>query len=70
MSFLFLYKKNLEKNIKKLKYNRLTFTKKKHFLMCENCFWMVSTLPDSSHRHDIQYTRCPICAHGVYKFLV
>ena len=68
MSFLFSYKKNIEKNTKKFRYNRLIFNKKKHFLICENCFWMVSTLPDSVYRNDMKYTRCPVCAHGVYEF--
>ncbi len=70
MSSLFLYKKNLEEYRQKFKYNKHVFNKKKHFLICESCFWMVSTLPNSSYKYDTPCSKCPICADRLYEFLI
>ena len=70
MSSLFLYKKNLEEYRQKFKYNKHAFNKKKRFLICESCFWMVSTLPDASYRYAAHYAKCPVCADKLFEFLI
>ncbi len=60
-----LYKKDIEKHNQKLKYCRFVPIQKKYFLLCENCFWMASTLCHPSDYPVICYKKCPVCKNNV-----
>ncbi len=49
----------------RLKYLKLNSVKKKYFLLCEDCFWMASTLRHPSYYSLIRYKICPICKNNV-----
>ena len=70
MSSLFLYKKNLEEYRQMFKYNKHAFNKKKHFIICERCFCVASTLPNVQYKNDAPYAICPVCADRLYDFLI
>ena len=40
------YNKDVEKHTQNFKYTDVFSIQKKYFLLCEDCFWMASTLPD------------------------
>lgn len=64
------YKKYVEKYFKNDKYNVLNFNQKKYFLICENCFWMASTIPSIKDISRLWHTKCPLCINKVYRFLI
>ncbi len=64
------YKKHAEKLSKKVKNNISVLKQKRHFLICQNCFWMASALPDLSDRCLITYKKCPICVCNIDRFLI
>jgi hypothetical protein len=45
--------------------NGLTLIQKKYFLLCEDCFWMASTLRHPSDYPVIRLKKCPICKSRV-----
>jgi hypothetical protein len=70
MSFASIdYKKYIEKYYKNDKYNQLNF-RQKYFLICENCFWMASTIPAINDISRIRHKKCPICVSKVNRFLI
>lgn len=42
---------------------------KKYFLLCNNCYWMMSTISDLS-KHHINFKNCPICENMVTQFQI
>ena len=64
------YKKHIEKYFKNDKYNILQLNQKKYFLLCENCFWMASTIPSKKVIHPIRYKKWPVCVNKVNRFLI
>jgi hypothetical protein len=64
------YKKYIERNFKNDKYNILNFNHKKHFLLCENCFWMTSTLPYPLDHPLNRYRKCPMCKNNLDTFSI
>ncbi len=62
------YKKHLEKYVK---YNNiLKLNQKKYFLLCENCFWMASTISTLKDIRLIRYKKSPVCISKVNRFLI
>jgi hypothetical protein len=51
-------------------YNILNFNQKRYFLMCENCFWMASTLPSVKDISRLRHKKCPVCVNNVNRFLI
>ena len=45
-------------------------TKRNTFLICGNCFWMVSTVSDSLNKNNIGNWKCPIYAYEPYNFFI
>ena len=65
------YKKHADKHSKKVKDNISVLKQKRHFLICQNCFWMASAaLPDLSDVGSITYKKCPICVCNIDRFLI
>ncbi len=59
------YNKDVEKHNRKFKYNTLSSIQKKYFLLCGDCFWMASTLPNPLDYPLIRYKKCPNCKNKV-----
>jgi hypothetical protein len=55
------FNKHIEKHNQKIKYYRLSPIQKKYFLLCEDCFWMASTLRHTLDYSLNRYRKCPIC---------
>lgn len=70
MSYTIFYDKDVEKYKQKLKYYKLTSIQKKYFLICEDCFWMASTLPHPLDYPLLRYKKCPICKNNVDNFTI
>ena len=71
MSFTSLYyKKNVEKYFKNDGYGIFNFNQKKYFLICENCFWMASTMPIIKDIDRLRHKRCPVCEDKINRFLI
>ena len=64
------FNKHIEKHNQKIKYNRLSPIQKKYFLLCEDCFWMASTLRHTLDNSLNRYRKCPICKNNVDRFLI
>ena len=65
------YKKHTEIHSKKVKNKIPDLKQKKHFFICQNCFWMASAaLPDLSDRCLITYKKCPLCVCNTDRFLI
>jgi rubrerythrin len=62
------YSKHIEKHNQKIKYNKLSPIQKKYFLLCEDCFWMASTLRHTFDYPLNRYRKCPICKNKVEIF--
>ncbi len=60
-----LHNNDIEKHNQKFKYNRLPPIQKKYFLLCEDCFWMASTLRHTLDYPLNRYRKCPICKNRV-----
>ena len=69
MSYSIIYKKRIEEGQRKLKYDKI-YLYKKYFLLCGNCFWMASTLPNSSNMYTRRFIECPKCEDKLDKFLI
>ena len=42
-----------------------------NFLICGNCFWMVSALSVSTtNKNKMGNTKCPICAYKTHNFFI
>jgi hypothetical protein len=72
MSFATIdYKKYVERYFKNDKYhNTFNFNQKRFFLICENCFWMASTIPSVRDIDRLQHKKCPVCINNVNRFLI
>ena len=71
MSFISLdYKKYVEKYSKKDKYDFFNFNHKKYFLICENCYWMASTIPYIKNISRLRHKKCPVCESRINRFLI
>ncbi len=72
MSFATIdYKKYVERYFKNDKYyNTLSFNQKRYFLICENCFWMASTIPSVKDIFRLRHKKCPVCVNNVNRFLI
>ena len=70
MLSIILDNKDIEKNNQNLKYENKYRLQKKYFLICEDCFWMASTLPRSLDFRLIRYKKCPICKNRVDNFQI
>jgi rubrerythrin len=64
------YNKEVEKHYQNLKYNKLNSNNKKHFLICECCYWMATTLPYPLDYPLNRYKKCPICKNKVDIFSI
>lgn len=70
MSSTILYKKDIEEHSLKLLNCKFVPIQKRYFLLCEGCFWMASTLPNSLDYPLGHYKKCPICKNKVYRFQI
>ena len=68
----FYYNKEVEKHSQKFKYAKFSSSlkDKKYFLICEDCFWMASTIPYTSEYPLFSYRKCPICKNKVDRFQI
>jgi hypothetical protein len=68
----FYYNKEVEKHSQNLKYAKFSYSSKdkKYFLICEDCFWMASTIQHPSEYPLISYRKCPICKNKVDRFQI
>jgi hypothetical protein len=64
------YNKDVEKHTQNFKYTEVFSIQKKYFLLCEDCFWMASTLPDPFDNSLIRYKKCPICKNKLDRFTI
>ena len=62
------YNMEVEKQNQKLKYYKFISLQKKYFLLCEDCFWMASTLPHPLDYPLLRYKKCPICKNNIGTF--
>jgi rRNA maturation endonuclease Nob1 len=53
-----------------LNYFRFILKQQKYFLICENCFWMASTLYPLSNMPKIKFKECPICKSKLDRFSI
>ncbi len=65
-----LYKKDIEKHNQKFIYCKFVPIQKKYFLLCEDCFWMASTLSNLLDYPLTHYKKCPICKNKVDRFQI
>jgi hypothetical protein len=65
-----LYKKDIEEHSLKLLKCKFVPIQKQYFLLCEGCFWMASTLPNSIDYPLGHYKKCPICKNKVDRFQI
>ena len=65
-----LYKKDIEEHGLKLLNCKFVPIQKQYFLLCEDCFWMASTLPNSFDYPLGHYKKCPICKNKVDRFQI
>ena len=59
------YNKHIEKHNQNLNIIDYLQYKKKYFLLCEDCFWMASTLRHTLDYPLNRYRKCPICKNRV-----
>ena len=55
------YDKEVEEYYKNIKYSRCSSFRKKYFVICDNCFWMASTLSHPLEFPLKRYKKCPLC---------
>lgn len=69
-STTFSYRNSIEGYFKKYTYNIFNLKQQRYFLLCNNCFWMATTIPTFSSIQKIKYKKCPLCANDTDRFLI
>lgn len=59
-----------EEHDQNIKYHSLHPIQKKYFLVCRDCYWMVSTLLNSQEDQKIDFKKCPACENDLDKFSI
>ncbi len=63
-------KENKEKRYQKHRYSTVDLMRQNYFLLCDNCFWMASTMPALSSACLNRYKKCPVCVNMINRFLI